>query len=38
MPLTIQCVEKLDNYVEHVLDGVVFEYGDNGQVEVVRSS
>ncbi len=33
-PPAIQCVEKLDDHVEHVLDGVAFEHEDSDQVEV----
>jgi len=33
-PLAVQCIKKLDDHVEHVLNGVVLEHGDNNQVEV----
>ncbi|CAM6038012.1 unnamed protein product [Sphagnum compactum] len=33
-PLVVQCVEKLDNHVEHVFSSVAFEHGDGDQVEV----
>jgi len=31
-PLTVQCVEKLDSHVEHVLGGVALKHGDDNQV------
>ncbi len=34
MPLAVQCVDKLDDHVEHVFDSVAFEHGDGDQVEV----
>jgi hypothetical protein len=33
-PSAIQCVKKLNNHVEHVLNGVALEHGDDDQVEV----
>jgi hypothetical protein len=33
-PPTVQCVEKLNDHVEHVLGGVALEHGDNDYVEV----
>jgi hypothetical protein len=33
-PSTVQCLEKLYNHVEHVLNDVVLEHGDGDQVEV----
>ncbi len=33
-PPVIQCVEKLDDHVEHILGSMALEHGDNDQVEV----
>jgi hypothetical protein len=34
MPPTVQCIEKLDDHVEHLFGGVALEHGDGDQVEV----
>ncbi len=33
-PLAVQCVEKFDDHVGHVLDSVALEHGDDDHVEV----
>jgi hypothetical protein len=34
VPLAVQCVEKLDDHVEHVLGNVALKHGDDNRVEV----